>query len=724
MIRPRCHTPESRIATSSISGRRIVSPCKVLFFLVGNYCLGTDRKESYLRLVVAAFCAILFSFHAICFGAEKKPSQNDTMLMFVGEDLDVLTIASRREESAWQAPAIADVITRKQMRAAGMWTVGEALSTLPGFYMAKKEWGATPYLRGIPNSTLFQMDTVPLGSDVTKSLNFLDGEISLAGIKRIEVVRGPGSVLWGPDAFAGIVNLVPMTGKDLKGVETGLRYGDPGDRVGAFANVGYDNGTWDVFGSFTGQSERKDDRTINVVRFWENDTTPYPADERLGATSPGHTEDKEAYLRVGYENWLSLSGRVSQYRRPYALLGDDGQFTWGEERSMTSGYVKFEAHKTLGISSALRFMGSYTWLSPEQLIIDKTISQREETAYGEMIYDLSMFSGAGLMTAGISYREKHITGAPVWDGYLYDFLSLDNDLFVPGLTLENYNTYLWSCFGQYLFKMGPVNLVAGLRYDNHNPYQDNTSFNFGAVWTPNKAWVVKLLYDSAYRTPFARQLRSDDSPQLEKIKTISGQVAWKGTSGFGLSLCLFNNQIDNHVMEDPYAGLSEPNHQEINGIEFELSALPRRDLEVKANFTLMDNSGPKETYRFNDYSFIRPDGSVEKHYIDLFYDYDSGPKRLLNLMATWKPKDWVTVYGRLSYASGTSLIYPRNESPKNFSGVWLLNGAVSFHVLPKHQLDVEVSVKNALDDGYEVPGTYNQLNGDPFTAQVEVRTRW
>ena len=61
-------------------------------------------------------------------------------------------------------------------------------------------------------------------SDVTKSLHPFDRELSLASVKRLEIVRGPGSVLWGPDAFAGIVNVVPMTGKDLDGAETGLLY--------------------------------------------------------------------------------------------------------------------------------------------------------------------------------------------------------------------------------------------------------------------------------------------------------------------------------------------------------------------------------------------------------------------------------------------------------------------------------------------------------------------
>lgn len=102
--------------------------------------------------------------------AEEAPADNDdTLLMFVGEDLDVLTIASRREEGARQAPAVARVITRETLEEMGVRTLSQALETAPGFHMAQKEWGTQPYLRGIPDSVLFLYDTVPLGSDVSKS---------------------------------------------------------------------------------------------------------------------------------------------------------------------------------------------------------------------------------------------------------------------------------------------------------------------------------------------------------------------------------------------------------------------------------------------------------------------------------------------------------------------------------------------------------------------------
>jgi outer membrane receptor for ferrienterochelin and colicin len=111
---------------------------------------------------------------------EEPAGQNDTLLMFVGEDLEVLSIASRRRQSAWQAPAVVHVMTREEIHERGIQTLSDALAMEPGFYMAKKEWGTRPYLRGIPDSVLFLYDTVPTGSDTSKSLHSLDHELSLA----------------------------------------------------------------------------------------------------------------------------------------------------------------------------------------------------------------------------------------------------------------------------------------------------------------------------------------------------------------------------------------------------------------------------------------------------------------------------------------------------------------------------------------------------------------
>jgi outer membrane receptor protein involved in Fe transport len=496
---------------------------------------------------------------------------NDTLLMFVGEDLNVLSIASRRQESAWQAPAVARVITQKELRERGAHTLSQALETEPGFYMAKKEWGTEPYLRGIPESTLFLYDTVPLGSDISKSLHPLDDELSLAAVKRIEIIRGPGSVLWGPDAFAGIVNVVPMTGKDLDGAETGARasHSSSGEQIGFFLNLGHDAGPWNAFLSVSGREEDDDD-VYSLVRFWgDGAAQPVAPEDRYGMEELGTSRYAQASGNFSLGDWFTLSGMISDYKRPYAMSATTGtgeELTWREGRSAPFGFIKMEAKKDLDRSSAVRFTGSYSWINPEYETIDITFKQRERTTYGEIIYDRSFLAGRSLFTGGASYRKKDIHDAPIWDSYLPDYLGSDNETFLPRISEEDYNTGLLSVFCQYNHKIGDIDLWLGLRNDDHDEYQDHLSYNAGAVWSPNSRWALKLLYGTAYRTPYAKQLRDEEKPDLEKIKTLNAQVAWNPPKRAGISLCGFASWNENHTMEDPYAGLSRPNIQDIVGL--------------------------------------------------------------------------------------------------------------------------------------------------------------
>ncbi|MCP4692954.1 MAG: TonB-dependent receptor [Desulfobacterales bacterium] len=664
------------------------------------------------------------------FGAEGAAG-DDTMLMFVGEDLEVLSIASRREESAWQAPAVARVITRRDLKDRGFRTLSQALETIPGFYMARKEWGVHPYLRGIPNSTLFLYDTVPLAADAMKSLHQLENELSLAPVKRIEIVRGPGSVLWGPDAFAGVVNVTPLTGKDLDGVETGILYETPGDQIGAYANMGHDAGTWDAFLSVSGRRGVEDDRMVNLVKFWGNNIKPAPPEERMGEEEPGRAEYVEASGNFSLGEAISISGRISDYKRPYALTRSEEDLTWRESRGGPSGFLKLEAKKEMDHASALRFMGYYSYLNPEIEIVDRMTEHTERTSYMELIYDRSFFMGRGLFTGGVSYREKDIDSAPDWKGYIPEFFDPENIWICPLLGETDYQATLWSVFGQYTHQLGDAELIFGLRDDNHDVYKDNLSFNIGAKWSPSSQWIVKLLYGSAYRTPFAKQLLNKPAfdltepsvvgtPDLENIESLSVQISWKPSNEAELSIVGFSSAIENHVMEDPWAGLSQPNHQDIYGVEIEGSLSPVETLELSANITWMNHSGPDETYLV----FDEFDDDLKPKYEEKRHPYDIGPKFLFNLMAEWRPLEKMTVFGRFGYFSSYQLIDPRADAFHKVSGACTLDLSGVIRDVLQPGLDLTISIRNLGNRKYEIPGTYTIIDGDPFSAAITLSKEW
>ncbi|MDA3791493.1 MAG: TonB-dependent receptor plug domain-containing protein, partial [Desulfobacula sp.] len=450
---------------------------------------------------------------------------SDTMLMFVGEDLEVMTIASRREEAAWSAPAIADVITRENIEKKGAFTLAQALDDVTGFYIEKNEKGSAPYLRGIPDSVLFLYDTIPLGSGVQKSSLLIDREISLASVKRIEVIRGTGSVLWGPDAFAGVVNVVPMTGIDFQGVKAGGIYSSLDQGKGAYLNYGKNNGKVAYFLSVSGISAKQDDENFNVINFWNDGITPAPIDTRYGSDTLDDSHYVELYYNIILDDWLTLSARLSDSKKAFVVSDWDQNNSWEESISSSRHIFKVEASRTMAMDSGIRFTGYFSGTNLDHGIVDTQFDQKEQSFFGELIYDRSFFSSKGLVTLGTSWRKDRYDDIPIFQSFYPEFFIPENLFFLPEVEQSDFRNELFSFFGQYRHKLEHLELWAGARRDNHGQYADRTSYNLGFAYSFSD-YMFKSIYGTAYRTPFAKLLDEYGGNNLEEIKSLNFQLSW------------------------------------------------------------------------------------------------------------------------------------------------------------------------------------------------------
>jgi outer membrane receptor protein involved in Fe transport len=106
-------------------------------------------------------------------------------------------------------PATVTVFTAKQIRELGITSLEELFRIVPGFEVIDHNWGNRVMHLGLTNTILFLIDGIPLSNPM---FNFTDlGKdisLSLNHVERVEFVRGPGSVLWGPNALLGMVNII------------------------------------------------------------------------------------------------------------------------------------------------------------------------------------------------------------------------------------------------------------------------------------------------------------------------------------------------------------------------------------------------------------------------------------------------------------------------------------------------------------------------------------
>ena len=647
---------------------------------------------------------------------------SDTMLMFVGEDLEMLSIASRKEEAAWSAPAIVDVITRQAFESNNAFTLSQALEGTPGFHINQTERSSTYYLRGVPNSALTLFDTVPMGSGVVKSENYMDYETSLAAVKRIEVIRGGSSVLWGPDAFAGVVNLVPLTGKDVHGFQSGLNLSS-GDSSGeVYLNYGCEKDRWSGFASVSGRFAEDDGPETNIVRFWNDGSKPTPPEDRYGRKNVDDSHFVNFYGSVTYENWLTLSLRLSDSLNAYTVSDWDDDFTWEEQAASTRHIVKLEAVKSIDQDSGVRFTGYLSGISFDYTIIDNTLDREESSLFAELIYDRSFFLSKSLLTTGVSLKSDQYDRVPVWDNYFPSYLTDENEDSLPTISEYDFSNDLFSVFGQYRHKFNLVEIWAGARYDNHKTYEDEISYTAGFAWNIDK-FILKGIFGTGYRTPFASQLAEEFVPGLEKITTLNFGLSWKHM-GTRAAATLFRNEIENHVIEDRYAGagLSSPNSQDLYGLELEVEHQFFQNLTLCANLTLLNNSGTDETYYYHFYDFDPIGGNPIDEYLELSHPYESGPDIMGTVGVMWEINQNLSLMPKLRYFGSQALYSPVEDETLSCSDAWVMD--VNLQIRNYFPFDVNLFVKNLFDNTYKTPGLYSVTRNPGFTAGVTLRYSW
>ncbi|MBW2163061.1 MAG: TonB-dependent receptor plug domain-containing protein [Deltaproteobacteria bacterium] len=648
----------------------------------------------------------------------------DTSLLFVGEDLSVLTIASRRAEPIEQAPAVAQVITKEDLERNGVRTLGEALSMLPGFYMSSREWGTQPYLRGVSNSILFLYDSVPLTSDNTKTVNPLDEELSLGPIERIEVIRGPGSVLWGPGAFAGIVNIVPKQGRDVDGVELNLRGGTPDHEADFNINWGKNAGLWEAFLSISATRLKPKQDKYNIVKIKGDESGHVPPSERLGDSEVDDSKYVEAVLNFSWQDWLHISGRWSDTERNYVLLGEpETDLSWAGKRESPFRFVRLEIERPMDRSD-LRLNAYYNELDYKEEEIDLSRNTKSHVSYGEILYDRELWDTNGLFTVGASYRYNRITDAIVKKDYLPDYVDPGSDFPPLPIHQEDFNTSLWSIFGQVRHHWNHIDAWLGLRLDDHSKYHQTISHNMGISWFPRPSWYLKLLYGTAYRIPYNQELVGRKDLDPEQIQNLSMNFTWHPCASFSFSSTAFWNEIRHHIQEDPGIGFSKPGSENIYGGELDISWQVSHSLRFWGNATLLSQNGDKEEYKIID-SFLKPDGTKEQIVTASWETpFDTGPENLFNVGLLWSPLDRLNFSARLQYADSIISYYKQGEISYSTTSQWLLDTTITVSDVLIQNLDIQLALKNVFNRHSKVSGTYSPIETDPFEAYLGLKWRY
>ena len=134
-----------------------------------------------------------------------------------------VTTVSKEPEEVWKTPAAIYVITHDEIRRSGARNIPEALRLAPGVEVARITSGEYAIgIRGfnsrLSRSVLVLIDGRTVYTTFTAGTYWETQDTMIEDVDRIEVIRGPGGTIWGPNAVNGVINIITKTAADTQGV--------------------------------------------------------------------------------------------------------------------------------------------------------------------------------------------------------------------------------------------------------------------------------------------------------------------------------------------------------------------------------------------------------------------------------------------------------------------------------------------------------------------------
>jgi len=194
----------------------------------------------------------IFALFATCSsGYARELSLEELNVLSIEEMLQV-TIATGYNQAIKKAPSIVSVITSEDIKTMGALRLEDVLESVPGLHITPSNLTAelNPSIRGMYTSqtpqVLILLNGHRISSEVNSGIFPSTAVINVQNISRVEVVRGPGSAVYGADAFSGVINIETKTARDIDGFNVGIR-GGSFDTQNIWGQYGGDMGSgWEL----------------------------------------------------------------------------------------------------------------------------------------------------------------------------------------------------------------------------------------------------------------------------------------------------------------------------------------------------------------------------------------------------------------------------------------------------------------------------------------------
>ena len=521
-------------------------------------------------------------------GAFAQSGEEDELALIYGDKSNI-SIATGSKQPLRRAPSVASVITAEDIAAMGATDLDEVLETVPGMHVSHSALSYTPLyvIRGIysPNNpqTLMLLNGIPTTTMLTGSKGNAWGGFPLENVARIEIIRGPGSALYGADAYAGVINIITKTAADTPGTQFGARAGSFNTRD-AWIQHGGKWGAVDVAASLRVGGTDGFKQTIAADAQSRLDSIfGTAASLAPGTINVGH-DAVDGGLDLAYDKWrlnvgyklrdnLQLGAGVASALDPVGLEKSERittDLSWTSPNMSQNWGLGFSANlqqynDTIGTPLVIYPAGATfptgvfpngmigapeKWERDARLSAFTTYSgfDKHQLRFGVGHDDLNLYKTA---------EHKNFTlspsGLPIPVGAVIDF-SNTTPFMLPQRRMVDY-LYAqdeWSFARDWT-------LTAGVRHDKYSDFGGTTNPRLALVWDTTFDLTTKLLYGRAFRAPSFNEKYSINNPvqqgnpnlRPETNQTLEAAFSWQARRDTQVNLNFFRYEMKDIIRLTP-----------------------------------------------------------------------------------------------------------------------------------------------------------------------------
>ncbi|NEV61628.1 TonB-dependent receptor plug domain-containing protein [Thiorhodococcus minor] len=553
-----------------------------------------------------------------------------------------VSIATGRAHLYRTAPAVATVITAEDIRDGGFRSVVEALRLVPGFHLGlTNDYSPNVLVRGFSSlgsgNLLVLLDGVAQTDLILGNpLNVL-GTIPMDAIERIEVTRGPGSSVFGADAFSGVVNVI--TRKRVDQQQLTLSGGSEGTRDGRLLVGAHDDRADLVISAEVMDSDGhtpriRADRMSEIDAVLGSEFSLAPSrvstdQDNLGVLANARLGQTRAMLRLsrttqglgagtlgvidptGARTLETVEGRLARevrfsQRLALTLQLDAAQtrldlddVTWFPVSGLFSDGLQFDAsaeQETWRLRADLRYAATDRHFITVGLGVEQiryAVDALELSGLASAVAGLGSLSGTGAALSA-SMLSDPLTGYASGLAQLLSAAATGDDD-------DGHRRLSWVYVQDEWLVAPKWSLTWGARLDDYTDVGTQVSPRAVLVWTPLPEWTAKVLYGEGFRAPTLLETQNGLSPvylanaelESERLRTFELALQYQPHPDLALGLNLFRHEtVDQirHQNRTLYAEAENVGHQVGQGGELEARWAPSRNLLLRGWYAYQYNT--------------------------------------------------------------------------------------------------------------------------------------